>query len=379
MADLLKAILDGLSATQHDFTFFCDPRAAKSIGLDLDARRVSLVTIESPSWLQRQILGLKYLSPLFRRIWSWPGPLEVAARNSGVELLWFIGVGVYESTVIPYVATVWDLQHRLQPFFPEVNADGQWDAREQRYSQFLRRATYCVTGTDVGKGQIVKFYQLDDARVRVLPLPTPRFALESGAKSATVEPRVSQYGEYVFYPAQFWSHKNHINLFLAIKWLHDIHGLRINVVLTGSNQGNLRYVKRMADELGISELVQFLGFVSKSELVELYQGALALTFTTYFGPDNIPPLEAFALGCPVIASNVNGAEEQLGDAAILVDPSNPEHIGRAILALRADDTLREQLCRRGYARATLWTSANYVNGVFKLFDEFSAVRRNWGG
>ncbi len=51
---------------------------------------------------------------------------------------------------------------------------------------------------------------------------------------------------------------------------------------------------------------------------------------TFFGPENLPPLEAFALKCPVIASNVSGSEEQLGDAAILVNPVNPEEIAQAI-------------------------------------------------
>ena len=115
----------------------------------------------------------------------------------------------------------------------------------------------------------------------------------------------------------------------------------------------------------------------KEELVALYRQAVALTFVTYFGPDNIPPLEAFALGCPVIASAVEGSREQYGDAVVHVDPSDPEAIGQAIWKLHSNKRLRGRLVEAGFERAKRWTAADYLKGMFKLFDEFSAARRNW--
>jgi glycosyltransferase involved in cell wall biosynthesis len=59
----------------------------------------------------------------------------------------------------------------------------------------------------------------------------------------------------------------------------------------------------------------------------------AKIFLSYFGPDNFPPLEAFVLGCPVIAADVPGAREQIGEAALLFDPSNPSDIAAKIESL----------------------------------------------
>jgi glycosyltransferase involved in cell wall biosynthesis len=97
---------------------------------------------------------------------------------------------------------------------------------------------------------------------------------------------------------------------------------------------------------------------------------------TFFGPGSIPPLEAFALGCPVIASNVSGAHEQLGDCAILVDPRSPDEIANAIKSLWDNPEFRQELISRGYGRK-VWTGLEFVRSVFEILDEFENVRNTW--
>ena len=99
---------------------------------------------------------------------------------------------------------------------------------------------------------------------------------------------------------------------------------------------------------------------------------------TFFGPGNLPPLEAFALECPVIASDVTGAAEQIGDAGILVDPKDDQQLALAIKSLHDDPQRRATLIQRGKRRASAWTSDNVVNGMMSLFDDFAAIRRCWG-
>jgi glycosyltransferase involved in cell wall biosynthesis len=122
--------------------------------------------------------------------------------------------------------------------------------------------------------------------------------------------------------------------------------------------------------------VHFLGFVEEDDLVALYQHAHALTYMSYFGPENLPPLEALALGCPVIAADVPGAELQLGDAALLVPPSEAPRLAEAVRQLE-DPGLRDEQIRKGRTRATSRTAAVYVRGVLDFLDEFERVRRCW--
>jgi glycosyltransferase involved in cell wall biosynthesis len=247
------------------------------------------------------------------------------------------------------------------------------------FEKAIRRASAVIVGTEAGKEEVIAFYRINAERVKLIPHPTPSFALtasKNGLKGA-----LSKYGipeGYLFFPAQFWSHKNHVGLLLAVKLLREKHGLRFPVVFVGSDQGNRQYVQDVTEELGLSSQVHFLGFVSQEDIVGLYSNAFALIYPTFFGPENLPPLEAFALGCPVIASNVAGAQEQLGEAALLVDPRKEEEIALAIKKIYEDPALRQTLQERGLKRARQWTGEDYVRSVFAIIDDFELVRRCWG-
>src|SRR6266566_6512718 len=296
--------------------------------------------------------------------------------SEGVEF--FINVSPELAILdVPFLMVVWDLQHRLQPFFPEVGSGDIWQMREKFYSQVIKRAAFVTTGTKAGKEEIQRFYGIAEERVRLLPHPTPRFALEDGIADFAEVAKYKVPPGYIFYPAQFWSHKNHVGLLRAVAHLKRRENLCLPVVLTGSDQGNEAYVRQMVEALQLQEQVYFLGHVPRTTLRALYQHAFVLCYVSFFGPDNLPPLEAFALGCPVIAADVPGANEQLGDAAVLVNPAHELEIAQALKSLFHDKAKRESLIRRGKERAHQFTSEDFVKGLFALLDEFEAIRRCW--
>jgi glycosyltransferase involved in cell wall biosynthesis len=75
-----------------------------------------------------------------------------------------------------------------------------------------------------------------------------------------------------------------------------------------------------------------------------------MVMPTFFGPTNIPPLEAFATGCPAAVSNIYGMPEQIGEAALFFDPVSDAEISGALLRLWTDDALCEELSARGLTR-----------------------------
>src|SRR5574341_69837 len=322
-------------------------------------------------------------STAHRRLASYRGKkerqtrLDRLAEDNGIDFMWFLGAEGLQVDV-PYSAIVWDLQHRLQPWFPEVSARGQWSHREEFVSRFLRRAAVVIVGTEAGREEIERFYDVPSERIRILPHPTPRFALE---KATGVDDQVlARHGlqpGYLFYPAQFWPHKNHANLLFAVAGLNERNNLRLQTVFVGSDKGNEAYIRSLAQSLDLGSHVHFLGFVPQADLPALYRNALALTYLSFFGPENLPPLEAFGFGCPVIAANVAGALEQLGDAALLVDPKDVKQIAVAIKALRDDAELSKTLVARGRERARARTGNHFVRGMFSFLDEFENIRRCW--
>lgn len=304
--------------------------------------------------------------------------METLARENGIQVIWFVDQTYEYVPDVPYLATLWDLQHRLQPFFPEVSERGDWEHREKGLSRYLQRAAIVIAGSQTASSEIERFYQVPRERIKILPHPTPKFAITPPViDDNDILNRYDISAGYLFYPAQFWAHKNHINLLLALNVLRERYGLSLNTIFVGSDRGNEVYVRQKIEELNLASQVKILGFVPQSDLIALYRHALALTYVTFFGPDNLPPLEAFALKCPVIASNVSGAQEQLGNSALLVDPRDPEDIALAVQKIYKSTKLRSTLIQRGRKRAADWTGDDFIRGVFAILDEIEPFRRSW--
>jgi glycosyltransferase involved in cell wall biosynthesis len=92
----------------------------------------------------------------------------------------------------------------------------------------------------------------------------------------------------------------------------------------------------------------WVGAVDDAELARLYRGALCLAYPSLYEGFGIPVLEAMACGTPVVTSAGGATAEVAADAAVLVDPLEPESIAAGLHeAIRRRDELRE----RGLARA----------------------------
>ena len=299
------------------------------------------------------------------------------ARKHHIEFIWFL-TPAYELTDVPYIATVWDLQHRLQPWFPEVGNLVEWNGRESYVSVFLRRAARIIVPNETGRKELHLFYQIPEDRIICLPHPTPQLITITADEEQKILTTHGLKPGFLFYPAQYWPHKNHASLLFSLKILKETYDLVLPAVFVGSDKGNVDYLKKLVVELGVESQVHFLGFVTDSEMTALYKNALALVYLSFFGPENLPPLEAFSVGCPVIASRVNGASEQLGDAALLVGSTNSDEIALAIKSLMDDLQQRQLLVARGFERAKKATSIDYVSQVLALLDQFASIRRAWG-
>lgn len=371
--EILQTLLELVGESRHTFTVFC----RKPEELSPMLKSSPITTIAFPGSVFQRVL-----STASSGLEGWRNKkegqtvLEDLVRQNGIEFMWFLGAQAIVLD-LPYCAVVWDLQHRSQPWFPEVSADGQWEHRERFSARFLRRATVVIVGTQAGAEELERFYDVPAERVLILPHPTPRFALEK--PTGDDHEVLRRYGlepGYLLYPAQFWPHKNHANLLFAAARLREKHNLNLPIVFVGSDKGNEPHVRSLVESLGLGA-VHFLGFVPQTDLPALYRKALALTYISFFGPENLPPLEAFGFGCPVIAADVPGAEEQLGDAALLVDPKDVDQMAAAIKTLYDDSGLAKTLVERGRARALTRTGEHFVRGMFSFLDEFENIRRCW--
>jgi glycosyltransferase involved in cell wall biosynthesis len=132
-------------------------------------------------------------------------------------------------------------------------------------------------------------------------------------------------GDYVIYPAQFWPHKNHVVLLEALSALLSSRRKAPRLLFVGDDKGNRNFIEERAHALGVWDLVEFAGFLSAEELRSRLLQARGLVMPSYFGPTNLPPIEALLSGIPVAVSTSDAVSEYADGAAIQgIEPSDVE-------------------------------------------------------
>jgi len=280
---------------------------------------------------------------------------------------------------IPYIMAIHDLQHRLQPEFPEVSAMGQWRGREYLFRNGVRYAQGILVDSEVGKEDVLNFYGDYISPDHVYPLPfLPAYSLSDirDGQKEIVRKKYSLPENYLFYPAQFWLHKNHARLIHAIHQLRAVHKVDIPLVLVGSTASDpvtarefvFKNTMFLAEQLGVQDLIHYLGYVPNEDMPALYGMATSLVMPTFFGPTNIPVLDAWALDCPVLTSDIRGIRDQVGDAGLLVDPKDATSIARGILNLWQYKNLRQSLIEKGRRRIGLYTTDIFRKKLYTIID-----------
>ena len=296
---------------------------------------------------------------------------RVFFEREGIDLLVFTtDVDFAYRTGVPFVVAVHDIQHRLQPEFPEVSADGEWERREFRIGHCVRGAAGVLVDSEVGKEDIIEAYGIAENAVSIVPFVPANYLQQevSAGQIARVRERYQLPQKFLFYPAAFWPHKNHLRMVEAIAELRRI-GVDAPLVLSGPSGGpqlrreTFAEVIAAAATLGVGDLVTYLGYVEDDAMSALYAGATALVMPTFFGPTNIPVVEAFRYGCPVITSDIRGIREQVGDAALLVDPRSVSAIAAGMRSVLEDTDLVERLRLAGYRHLRTYSLEDYKRCV----------------
>jgi glycosyltransferase involved in cell wall biosynthesis len=276
------------------------------------------------------------------------------------------------SALVPFIMPIHDLQHRLQPEFKEVSANGQAGYREYLYRNACRYATLILVESESGRDDVLRFYGdvISEDRIRILPLypPLRQAPLPDEADLARAKAAYSLPQRYFFYPAQFWEHKNHRLIVQALHLMKVQSNERVEVVFSGSyieyeRAHTFKAVMDLARELKVDDRVHYIGWVPDRDMAALYRLSAGLVMPTFFGPSNIPALEAWHYGRPVITSDLPGLREQTGDGGLLINPRSPEDLAQAMLRLWRDEALGRDLAERGGRRLAGLDWAGFVDQV----------------
>jgi glycosyltransferase involved in cell wall biosynthesis len=280
-----------------------------------------------------------------------PAPSKNFYEGLGCDVIHF-PFQSFEPCALPSVYNPHDLQHLHHP---EFFTPSEIARRESLYPAACRVTHTVVVASQFVKRDVVERYGIASEKVQVIPWAPPPLS-ESERTTPTDELRAlkKKYGltDYPFalYPAMTWEHKNHLRLLEALARLRDREALKLHVICTGYKTDFWPRIERRMNELNLNEQVKFTGHVSPEELSALYRSAQFVFIPTLFEAASAPLFEAWQHGAPAACSSVTSLPEQAADAAVLFDPYSVEEIAGALARMASNESLRDELKRRGQRR-----------------------------
>lgn len=232
-----------------------------------------------------------------------------------------------------------------------------------------RRADAVITVSEYSRKDILTLIGgMDPDRVHVTHQSCDP-AFKRGMDGAREVESTSRPRPYMFALGADDPRKNTLRLVRAYLSLLARGGLEEDLLISGYANWKNSEAHRLVVDAGATQRVSFLSYVPLDELVELYRNARLFVYPSMYEGFGIPLLEAFAAGCPVIASNVTSIPEVACDAALYVDPTSQYEIEHALLRLLQDDDLRNSLIAKGRVRAEQFAWCETAKKTLAIYEE----------
>jgi glycosyltransferase involved in cell wall biosynthesis len=279
---------------------------------------------------------------------------------------------------LPAVLNLHDLQHKHHP---ENFTAGDLEARDRLYAMSAGLADMVIATSEFVANDVERLMGVPREKIRVVPAAwSPDLKLDpTQSEIAEVEARHRLPENYIFYPGQFWKHKNQSRLVAALLAARrELPAFDLHLVLTGfRGHSGWPDVERTIQETGLQTKVVCLDYVPASDLPALYKRAMATIVTSLFEASSYPVIEAQVMGCPAACSRVTSLPELMEDGAgLLFDPLDTADIARAIVQLCSSPKLREEIVAKAFARVRReHTLSSYAQRVQAIYDTLHPLPR----
>lgn len=224
------------------------------------------------------------------------------------------------------------------------------------FPRFASKAARIATVSEFSKQDIVNLYRIPAEKVDVVYDGANEIYFPlSPDEAMKIRKQYSGGSPYFIFIGSIHPRKNLVNLFRAFDIFKRDVSSDVKLMVVGAKKWWTPEINQAFKEMRSSEEVIFTGRLNTGELRLALGASLALTYVSYFEGFGIPIVEAFRMNTPVITSNVTSMPEVAGDAALLVDPLNPESIANAMKQVAESTLLRDDLIRKGEIRKQLFT------------------------
>lgn len=282
-------------------------------------------------------------------VWDWYA-LPIAVRKySDLDLFWSPANRAFPLGGTPQLVTIHDTLLQEKVCFS--------DPFEHFYFRsitpfFLRKfANQVITVSQFSAGRIRQVLSYPEKQIAVIyngaSLPKQRYDSPEEARRFLADQGIVK-KRFIYSLGAESPWKNTQGILNAFRYVLKVRPESFLVLSGIQDRARDRY-ERLCRETGLEKAVIVLGFISNPLRDALYQGADVFIYPSLFEGFGLPPLEAMAMGAPVVASNAASIPEVTGQAAIMVDASEETLLAESILKMLSSDEMRQKYIQLGLA------------------------------
>jgi len=255
------------------------------------------------------------------------------------------------------IVTVHDLSYL---YFPDAYSSAFRKAYGFLVPLAFRRARGVITVSVSERESIISRYPHVASRLTAIQ----NGGLPNDIASDTGE--VQREDNHILYVGSLSKRKNFPRMLEVACSLASKKGYKFTFV--GGTAGGLLESKSSVPE-AIQPLITFAGQVNDTEkLISFYRRATVFMFPSMYEASPLPPIEAMACGCPVVAGDIPSLRERCGDAALYCDPQLTSSIETQVETLMTNKAMQSDLAAKGRSRANEFSWNNCAAKVLDVIE-----------
>lgn len=312
------------------------------------------------SWMKSdhphvKIITVPFSSPgLYRRLAGEHIILPELIRQYNIDVMYYPNNFTSFHCPVPCVVAI---RSTLYYHYPYAIDSLRLRYRKAMTPRSARQAVKIICPSNDIKNDIINYIGVDSQKIEVVHhgIDVKLFGNSFSDKDfLSVAKPLGIRKPFLMYVSALWEYKNQDILIESFASLIKEYAIPHQLVIVGKGLNTANsYEKKLHDlpkQLGIEDRVVFTGFQSHDVLKYLYQNTDVFVFPSSYESFGNPLFEAMAAGIPIVAANTHSFPEMAGDAAILINPRDPNAMADAIYSILSDTTLKAQLITNGKKR-----------------------------
>ena len=365
-------ILEKIKSDKYEIKFSSSSRFASNY---FKSRGIESLYFNKGSFLNKLNLKLfkfEFIKKILK-FFNFSNSLEKFLIENNIDLVFFVDqshLSIFCENK-NFIFNVWNLDHKKHSFFPEYTYE-KFISSEKIYKHASKRAFKIITDCKKTKLEFSEFYNCPKNKISILPLISNLIFNENNQSYENQNKSLKNIDlrKTLFFPAQFWAHKNHRYIVDAFYELNLKGETDFNCIFTGRDRGNLKFIQKKIREFGLEEKFFIYEYLEDEEIINIYKNCYLTILPTYVGNTSLPLFEAFYFRSR-IGYNAEILEDVYKDKVINLKLDDPKNLYQIIKDINDNPEKFEIMTKNSKIFIDdLLDKRKITNQIKSIFDEY---------